>query len=241
MDKTFVGCAPGNFQQGRPLDLLPEAIVIHIGEGSLRSIDSQFHDPKAKVSAHYCVAKSGDIHQYVEETDTAFHAGIVVNPSWPLLKQDVNPNFYTIGIEHEGHADDVWPEIQIKTSVALVAEIARRWHIPLDTLHVIRHHQIRASKTCPGSFMKDTQMLLDRIAPAVNNPPPAITVRTITALNLRAGAPSATALVRRVIPANTTLNANGVFTGDAVSGNNKWYSDGAGNFFWSGGTDHPNP
>ena len=241
MDKKFVGCDPGNFRQGRPLDLVPEAIVIHIGEGSLKAIDSWFNNPQATVSAHYCVGKAGEIHQYVEETDTAFHAGIVVNSSWPLIKKDVNPNFYTIGIEHEGHVDDVWPDVQLATSAALVGEIARRWHIPLDTLHVIRHHQIRASKTCPGNFMTDTQKILDRVPPAVTNPPPAITVRTTSNLNLRIGAPSATAAVRRVIPANTTMNANGVFTGDTVNGNSKWYSDGAGNFFWSGGTDQPNP
>jgi len=30
-----------------------------------------------------------------------------------------------------------------------------------------------------------------------------------------------------------------VFLGDTVNGNNKWYSDGAGNFFWAGGTNQP--
>jgi N-acetyl-anhydromuramyl-L-alanine amidase AmpD len=65
--KTFVGCDPVNFRRGRPAGFKPEAIVIHIGEGSLRSIDMQFSDPNARVSAHYCVSKSGDIHQYVDE------------------------------------------------------------------------------------------------------------------------------------------------------------------------------
>ena len=58
--KTFVGCAAVNFRRGRPSGFQPEAIVIHIGEGSLRSIDMQFNDPNAKVSAHYCVSKAGD-------------------------------------------------------------------------------------------------------------------------------------------------------------------------------------
>jgi hypothetical protein len=30
-----------------------------------------------------------------------------------------------------------------------------------------------------------------------------------------------------------------VFLGDTVNGNNKWYSDGGGNFLWAGGTDRP--
>src|SRR5215475_7550090 len=124
MDKTFIGAAPGNFRSGRALNFKPEAIVIHIAVGSLASVDAQFNNPRSSVSAHYCVAKSGNVHQYVHETDTAFHAGIIVNPNWSLLKPDVNPNFYTVGIEHEGMPEDIWPESQLAASSSLVREVA---------------------------------------------------------------------------------------------------------------------
>ena len=93
--------------------------------------------------------KQGVIHQYVDENDTAFHAGVVVNPTWPLMKPGVNPNFYTIGIEHEGRPDDVWPEAQLTASAGLIGEIVARWNIPVDALHLVRHHQIRASQDMP--------------------------------------------------------------------------------------------
>jgi N-acetylmuramoyl-L-alanine amidase len=240
MEKKFIGCAPTNFRPGRPLALKPEAIVIHIAVGSLGSVDAQFNDPESHVSAHYCVGKKGEIHQYVVETDTAFHAGIVVNPTWPLLKIDMNPNFYTIGIEHEGLPDDVWPELQINTSAALVGEIARRWDIALDDLHVIRHHQIRASKTCPGSFITIDE-ILQRVPAAGETPRPARVVHTITPLNLRLAKPSVSAPVVRVIPARVAVGVTGVTTGDEVRGNSNWYSDGNGHFLWAGGTDAPNP
>jgi N-acetyl-anhydromuramyl-L-alanine amidase AmpD len=239
MDKTFIGCAAVNFRPGRPLTFKPEAIVIHIAVGSLHSVDAQFNDPNSSVSAHYCVAKSGQVHQYVHETDTAFHAGIVVNPTWPLLKPGINPNFYTIGIEHEGLPGDIWPDAQIDTSAALVGEIAQRWNIPLDDLHVIRHHQIRASKTCPGSFITIAK-ILERV-PAVSPAAPARVVQTITNLNLRAGSPSIAAPVLRVIPAQTSVSVSDPVTGDEVAGNPIWYPDGNGNFLWAGGTDTPNP
>jgi N-acetyl-anhydromuramyl-L-alanine amidase AmpD len=239
MDKTFIGCADVNFRPGRPLNFKPEAIVIHIAVGSLKSVDAHFNDPNAQVSAHYCVAKTGVVHQYVHETDTAFHAGIVVNPTWPLLKTGVNPNFYTIGIEHEGLPDDVWPDVQIDTSAALVGEIAHRWGILLDDLHVIRHHQIRASKTCPGSFITIAK-ILERVPPATEGTTSRM-VRTITKLNLRAGKPSVNALVVRTIPANTNVSVSASVLGDKVNGNPAWFSDGNGNFFWAGGTDNPNP
>jgi hypothetical protein len=239
MNMTFIGCAPENFRPGRPFDFKPEAIVVHIAVGSLRSVDSQFNNASSRVSAHYCVGKAGEIHQYVHETDTAFHAGTVVSPSWPLLKPKVNPNFYTIGIEHEGFPDDEWPDPQLAASAALIGEIAQRWNIPLDPLHVIRHHQIRASKTCPGNFVT-IEKILARVPPPASASPARL-VRTITTLNLRAGKPSVKAPVVRSVAANTTISASGVQAGDEVNGNANWYSDGAGNFFWAGGTSEPHP
>src|SRR5262249_25576163 len=156
---------------------------IHIAQGSLRSVDQHFNDPASSVSAHYCVSKAGQVHQYVQEIDTAFHAGNVDRPSWALIKKGatpgsfINPNFYTIGIEHEGFADDEWPDEQLSTSAALVGEIAQRWQIPLDEDHVIRHHQIRFSKSCPGSFIQIGEIL--KQAPARGGPAAATSARTL--------------------------------------------------------------
>src|SRR6185437_10548693 len=122
MNKIWKGCAPGNFRAGRPSGLRPAAIVIHIMEGSIGSADDWFQNPASSVSAHYGVAKSGEVHQYVDEHDTAFHAGTVVSPTWTGIRPGVNPNYYTVGIEHEGKAEDPWPwpEAQLATSAALV-------------------------------------------------------------------------------------------------------------------------
>lgn len=244
MTKTFIGCAPVNFRQGRPAGFQPEAIVIHIGEGSLRSIDQTFNDPGSRVSAHYCVSKAGDIHQYVDEKDTAFHAGNIDRPSWSGLKPGatpgsfINPNFYTVGIEHEGFADDTWPDPQLATSAALVGEIAGRWKIPLDEDHVIRHHQIRFMKSCPGNVIKISD-ILGRISAAPPAAPAVTSVTTISNLRLRGGAPSLASPVMSTIPAKTVVQVSGAVLGDMVNGNNRWYSDGQGNFLWAGGTDHP--
>ncbi len=155
----WIGCPDSNFRRGRPFGLRPEAIVVHIMDGSFSAGESVFRDPTTHKSAHYGIARNGEIHQYVDEGSTAFHAGIVVNPSWTLLKPRVNPNFYTIGIEHEGRPDDVWPDAQLEASAMLVGQIAARWQIPLDDSHVIGHHQIRASKSCPGNWLQIKELL----------------------------------------------------------------------------------
>jgi N-acetylmuramoyl-L-alanine amidase len=82
----------------------PEAIVIHVMAGSLAGTDSWFASAESQVSAHYGIGKNGEVHQYVEEENTAFHAGTVDRPSWPLIKKAtnksfINPNLYTIGIQ----------------------------------------------------------------------------------------------------------------------------------------------
>lgn len=150
MPADWIGAAAENFHKGRNGFEL-RAIVIHIIVGSLESARLTFGDPRSSVSAHYGVGKSGNVVQFVDEGDTAFHAGIVVRPTWRLIDPKVNPNFYTMGIEHEGQPQDAWPDEQYQASAALVREIAGRWKIPLDRDHVIMHREIRASKTCPGS------------------------------------------------------------------------------------------
>ena len=152
-------CSPGNFMPGRPGGLRPAAIVIHISEGTLISADAWFNNQAAKVSAHYCVGRAGEIHQYVSEEDTAYHAGSPVSPTWRLLRAGVNPNFYTIGIEHEGRAQDPWADPQYAASAGLVAEIAQRWSIPIDADHIVMHREIRGSKTCPGYVFSRERLL----------------------------------------------------------------------------------
>lgn len=159
----WTGCSGTNFRVGRPAGFRPAAIVIHISDGCLSSADAWFNNPEAQVSAHYIVAKSGAIHQYVKEEDTAYHAGAPVKPTWKLLRPGVNANWYTIGIEHEGKPEDAWSEEQYQASAELVADVARRWSIPLDEDHIVLHREIHGDRSCPG-FVFDRKTLLAKIA-----------------------------------------------------------------------------
>lgn len=143
-----------NFKAGRKDSLgrayVPGAIVMHLTEGSAASVDSWFRNPASAVSAHYLVTKAGGLRQYVREEDTAWHAGRISNPTWRELRAGVNPNYYTIGIEHEGEPADAWPLPMLERSAMLLAELHVRWGIPLSGGLVTDHHSIFAGKTCPG-------------------------------------------------------------------------------------------
>ena len=138
-----------NFWKGRR-GFKPEAIVIHITEGTASSTIDWFTRIESQVSSHYLITRSGKVYQFVKEEDTAWHAGKVVQASWKLLKQGVNPNLYTIGIELEGFDDQKPTFIQALMTSAIISIICQKWKIPLDDQHIIPHRWIRRDKKCPG-------------------------------------------------------------------------------------------
>ena len=243
MPPLFIGCAAGNFQAGRPPGITPGALVLHRSGGSRSDLRVRFNDPRSVMSVHYVVARDGAIDQYVLETDTAFHAGVVVNPVWRLLRPRVNPNFYTLGIELEGAAGDGWPDAQLAAASALIAELSQRWPIPADAEHVIPHTAIRASSRCPAESCPIDRIIagaLD-ITPHTRVPRQPL-VRTLARVNVRQGAPNLQAPILRVLSPGTEVPVS-AFTdaGERVNGNPFWYGDAEEGFFWAGGTDVPHP
>jgi N-acetylmuramoyl-L-alanine amidase len=235
-----------NFTSGRKI-YSPEAVVIHIMEGTLAGTDSWFKNPQSKVSAHYGIGKSGEVHQYVRETDTAWHAGRVNAPSWQLIKPAgnglfINPNWYTIGIEHEGNENSEWSDAMYNSSSEMIRSICNRWNIPIDRNHIIGHHDIYSLKTCPGSRVSLNKL----IALASGRPVDADTngieesvqpgnATTKVLLNIRSQPDTSRPPVARV-PAGIQLSYDG-FTnnGEKVNGNSKWFFTQERNWFWSGG------
>lgn len=229
----------------------PEAVVVHLMDGTLRGTDEWFQDAASRVSAHYGVGRAGQVHQYVLEADTAFHAGRVYQPTWSGIRTGVSPNLYTVGIEHEGRLGDAWPEAMMEASAALIADVCRRWSIPIDRAHVVGHREIYARKACPGDRVDlDRLVRMARAVSGLGDPadaPPlynfvasAEPVTTRVRLNVRA-APTSQAARLRTERQGAVLGTSGwTSNGETVSGNAHWYrlADG---WVWAGGTQAPVP
>jgi len=129
------------------------AIVNHIMEGTLLGTDSWFANPVSQVSSHFGVGKDGVIHQYVDLKYPAWANGGVNKPSWPLLIPGVNPNYYTVSIEHEGDSGDVMPEAQYQATLALHRWLIGVLGIPVTCDNIIGHYQIDSvnKSKCPGT------------------------------------------------------------------------------------------
>lgn len=150
MNITQVPAHKNNYGVGRAGKSI-KYIVLHWIVGRLESCDATFQNANRKASSHYGIGDN-DVHQYVQEKDTAWHAS------------NLNMNQESIGIEHEGGWEDpagsgkrVKPSQQThETSAQMVADIAKRYKIPLDREHVIRHNEVQGAATaCCGTLDVD--------------------------------------------------------------------------------------
>lgn len=119
------------------------AIVNHITAGRMPGTLSWLRNPAAQASAHYLVTKTGAVYQLVRDEDTAWHAGFVNKPAWPLY-DGTNPNRYTIGIEHEALGGESLTEAQYQATLELHRMLSKRLAIPIDSDHIIGHNRIDA-------------------------------------------------------------------------------------------------
>ena len=154
-----------NYVEGRK-GCMPLAIIDHVMCGSEEGTDEWFQNPASQVSAHFGVAKDGRIHQYVKEEDTAWANGRMDSPDTEWLENfpNVNPNLWTISIEHEGQPNEPLTTEQEVASIELHRYLCINWNIPVDLEHITGHYRIDSisRKDCPSSTFP-FQKIIDSI------------------------------------------------------------------------------
>jgi N-acetyl-anhydromuramyl-L-alanine amidase AmpD len=124
MSYPFVASPNVNHTSGRRIDL----VVIHTMEmdekgDTAESCAQWFANPRAQVSAHYCV-DDDSVVQCVREEDIAWHAP--------------GANHNGIGVEHAGRAAqtardwaDAYSQAMLALSAKLVGDVVTRNHVPI--------------------------------------------------------------------------------------------------------------
>lgn len=128
----------------------PVAVVLHTMQGHAGTAREWAARGHFGQSWHYTVTRTGEIYQHLEHGDGGYHAGITATqaaqhpPTWPLWRGPAtNVNQYTIGIEHEGFAGDVFTgESQRRASRDLCRWLATSLEVPLDRDHFPAHAEI---------------------------------------------------------------------------------------------------
>lgn len=145
-----------NFDTNRkPID----RIVIHwFGVGKLNGADATFQKAGG-TSAHYAI-EDKTVHQYVKEEHVAYHAG------------NYAMNQRSIGIEHSAEPNRPASEDTYNSSAQLVAQICKKYNIPLDRTHIIRHSEVPRSTQCPGTMDVDKIISLAKAHGTTPEPEP---------------------------------------------------------------------
>jgi N-acetylmuramoyl-L-alanine amidase len=124
----------------------PNFVIIHhtSDDNAEESLDV-LTDRERKVSAHYLIDRDGKLFQLVDEAARAWHAG----QSYWGGQRDMNSA--SIGIELDNDGAERFPEMQIDTLVALLADLKLRYGIP--TANFLAHADIAPGrKTDPSRF-----------------------------------------------------------------------------------------
>ncbi|CUK96479.1 N-acetylmuramoyl-L-alanine amidase [Listeria monocytogenes] len=134
-------------------------IVIHHMAGTNYDIVPNIWQTR-EASAHYGIGKNGEIHAYVDENNTAWHAG-----NW-------NANISSVGIEHcNSTGSPNWGinQATIDASARLCADIAKRYGLgKLVVNKNIFPHSYFSATSCPGQLLGKLQEIADK-ANAINN------------------------------------------------------------------------
>ncbi len=164
-------------------------VVMHIAQGgydaAVRWLSDENANPNS--SAHFVIAKDGRIAQLVSIDDSAWANGLrwdaesnqwftpsgrPVKPTWQDIEPGVNPNLFTISIEHEGVYQEEWTPEMYKANNRLLQWIAAQvsvqkpenafWaYVPHRTL--IGHYEIDPADrpNCPGPNVHYENMAAD--------------------------------------------------------------------------------
>lgn len=104
-----------NHQPGRTARV--RLAVAHIMQGTLTGTDAWFRNPAAQASSHFGVGRTGDVVQWVNCNDTAWHIA--------------QGNPYSIGIEHEGFSGQPLTDDQMDATAAIFAWAAVKYNLDL--------------------------------------------------------------------------------------------------------------
>lgn len=114
-----------------------ELVVVHWIVGRLPAADAVFAKAGG-VSAHYAIGQT-EVHQYVDEANTAYHAG------------DFTINQRSVGVEHEGGPDIPITDAVYNQSIELITDICRR-HGIVPSPETIKPHKAFRATRCPGTL-----------------------------------------------------------------------------------------
>lgn len=122
----------------------PNYVILHFtAQDSLAQTLKTFTLVKPQVSAHYVVGKDGKVVHMLNDYLRAWHAGV---SKWGSIS---DMNSCSIGIEIDNNGREPFNDVQVKSLLALLAQLKKVYNIP--TANFIGHQDIAPGrKPDPG-------------------------------------------------------------------------------------------
>ena len=188
--------------------------------------------------------RDGTVESCVAETDTAFHAGVALSPTWSLIPYRCEPQLpHHRRLSSKETQLTIGPLRRSAATTSLIEDIARRWRIPLDagsrrpSFRDTAFERLSCRDLPIGAIIAAARAGVTELGGgSPSSGPP-------SRANLRLGSPSLDAPVARLVAAAVGCDrgGGGRDAGESVSGNSFWYGDGKGNYLWAGATNVPRP
>ncbi len=193
----------------------PTCLVIHATVGGLTSSLSWLTNPASQVSCDFLISKAGVVYQLNPNLDQFYtwHAG-----ECRLSGQPFNANAESIGIELENAntGKDPYPDLQIESLNALVADKAHKYAISVDRFY--RHLDLafpKGRKKDPAGF--PWKQWIDGFGSQFPRLPRVI----VHTLHIRSGPATIYPIVGRKLYGDRIVVLEKTL-GEDISGNNEW-------------------
>lgn len=135
----FVGTVNFNIRK-------PNYVIIHFtAQDSASQTLKTFTIVKTQVSAHYVIGRDGKVYHLLNDYLRAWHAGI---SKWGSI---TDMNSCSIGIEIDNNGNEPFNDVQVKSLLALLAQLKKKYNIP--AANFIGHQDIAPErKPDPGPY-----------------------------------------------------------------------------------------
>lgn len=115
---TWIPCKSGYFSHGRSGF---KSIILHSADGykdgDIKTLTGQ---TSSVVSSHWYIDRQGNIYHFVQDGDTAYHAGEVANNKY------ANRNSIGLEQEHRDQDNQDWPLTQVTAMAKLCAALQQK-------------------------------------------------------------------------------------------------------------------
>jgi N-acetylmuramoyl-L-alanine amidase len=124
----------------------PNYVIIHFtAQDSIQQTLKTFTITSTQVSAHYVIAKSGEVYHMANDYLRANHAGV---GKWGSV---TDMNSCSIGIEIDNNGNEPFKDVQVNSLLALLAQLKKNYNIP--QANFIGHQDFAPKrKPDPGPF-----------------------------------------------------------------------------------------